>query len=61
MRTDVMTHHVYKGNWLRDYSQAIDVAGLSKMHFDSLLTIVQFLGFMVSPIRGQETNPDHAI
>ncbi|THG94107.1 hypothetical protein EW145_g8210 [Phellinidium pouzarii] len=34
------------GNWLRDYSQAIDVAGLSKMTHDTLLILVQALGFM---------------
>ncbi|EED83141.1 predicted protein [Postia placenta Mad-698-R] len=27
---------VYFGNWLRDYSQAVDVAGLSKLQFQSL-------------------------
>ncbi|KAI5122202.1 hypothetical protein M0805_002691 [Coniferiporia weirii] len=37
---------IYFGNWLRDYSQAIDVAGLSKMTHDTLLIVVQALGFM---------------
>ncbi|KAH8117108.1 heterokaryon incompatibility Het-C [Phellopilus nigrolimitatus] len=37
---------VYFGNWLRDYSQAMDVAGLSKMAPDTLLLVVQALGFM---------------
>ncbi|KAL5529525.1 hypothetical protein ACEPAG_5510 [Sanghuangporus baumii] len=37
---------IYFGNWLRDYSQAMDVAGLSKMSHDTLILIIQVLGFM---------------
>ncbi|KAL9937232.1 hypothetical protein V8E36_003641 [Tilletia maclaganii] len=37
---------VYFGNWLRDYSQAMDVAALQKMKPLSILTIVMVLGFM---------------
>ncbi|KAF8899167.1 heterokaryon incompatibility protein Het-C-domain-containing protein [Infundibulicybe gibba] len=37
---------VYFGNWLRDYSQAMDIAGLSKLTADSLVLVVSVLGFM---------------
>ncbi|TFY71829.1 hypothetical protein EVG20_g1176 [Dentipellis fragilis] len=37
---------VYFGNWLRDYSQAMDIAGLSKLTADTLVLIVAVLGFM---------------
>ncbi|KAK9898368.1 Het-C-domain-containing protein [Cystobasidium minutum MCA 4210] len=37
---------VYFGNWLRDYSQAMDIAGLSKLSGDSILLVVMCLGFM---------------
>ncbi|THV06567.1 Het-C-domain-containing protein [Dendrothele bispora CBS 962.96] len=37
---------VYFGNWLRDYSQAMDIAGLSKLSADTLVLIVSILGFM---------------
>lgn len=37
---------VYFGNWACDYSQALDIAGLTKLTPDSLLTIVMALGFM---------------
>ncbi|KAF5374984.1 hypothetical protein D9758_000521 [Tetrapyrgos nigripes] len=37
---------VYFGNWLRDYSQAMDIAGLSKLSADTLVLIVSVLGFM---------------
>ncbi|OCB88893.1 Het-C-domain-containing protein [Sanghuangporus baumii] len=35
---------IYFGNWLRDYSQAMDVAGLSKMSHDTLILIIRVLG-----------------
>ncbi|QRW12015.1 heterokaryon incompatibility protein Het-C protein [Ceratobasidium sp. AG-Ba] len=35
-----------QGNWLRDYSQAMDIAGLSKMTAQTLITVVSALGFM---------------
>lgn len=38
---------VYFGNWLRDYSQAMDIAGLSKLSADNLIMIVAILGFLV--------------
>ncbi|KAK0486384.1 heterokaryon incompatibility Het-C [Armillaria novae-zelandiae] len=34
------------GNWLRDYSQAMDIAGLSKLSADTLVLVVAVLGFM---------------
>lgn len=37
---------VYFGNWLRDYSQAMDISGLSKLTADSIILIVSVLGFM---------------
>lgn len=37
---------VYFGNWLRDYSQAMDIAGLTKLSADTLVLIVSILGFM---------------
>ncbi|KAF8167442.1 heterokaryon incompatibility protein Het-C-domain-containing protein [Crassisporium funariophilum] len=37
---------VYFGNWLRDYSQAMDIAGLSKLSADTLILVVSVLGFM---------------
>ncbi|OSX61045.1 hypothetical protein POSPLADRAFT_1147151 [Postia placenta MAD-698-R-SB12] len=37
---------VYFGNWLRDYSQAVDVAGLSKLQFQTIVNLCMVLGFM---------------
>ncbi|KAI9057063.1 Het-C-domain-containing protein [Trametes sanguinea] len=37
---------VYFGNWLRDYSQCMDIAGLSKLSADTLVLIVSALGFL---------------
>ncbi|CAK9782756.1 Het-C-domain-containing protein [Cutaneotrichosporon oleaginosum] len=37
---------VYFGNWLRDYSQAVDVAALSKVPFQTVLNVVMVLGFL---------------
>ncbi|KDR85638.1 hypothetical protein GALMADRAFT_218734 [Galerina marginata CBS 339.88] len=37
---------VYFGNWLRDYSQAMDIAGFSKLSADTLVLVVAVLGFM---------------
>ncbi|KAJ7201281.1 Het-C-domain-containing protein [Mycena pura] len=39
---------VYFGNWLRDYSQAMDIGGLSKLTADTLVLVVSVLGFMAS-------------
>ncbi|KAF4611401.1 hypothetical protein D9613_004172 [Agrocybe pediades] len=45
---------VYFGNWLRDYSQAMDIAGLSKLSADTLVLIVSVLGFMTFGFASQE-------
>ncbi|PWN19006.1 Het-C-domain-containing protein [Microstroma glucosiphilum] len=37
---------VYFGNWLRDYSQAMDVAGLEKLSKQTILSIVMVLSFL---------------
>ncbi|KAM0787789.1 hypothetical protein ACM66B_003843 [Microbotryomycetes sp. NB124-2] len=37
---------VYFGNWLRDYSQAMDIAGLSKLPKQTILNLVMALGFL---------------
>ncbi len=37
---------IYFGNWLRDYSQAMDVAALEKLTKRSILNIVMVLGFL---------------
>ncbi|PIL31522.1 hypothetical protein GSI_06224 [Ganoderma sinense ZZ0214-1] len=45
---------VYFGNWLRDYSQAMDIAGLSKLSADTLVLIVSILGFLTFGFATQE-------
>ncbi|KAL5534058.1 hypothetical protein ACEPAG_518 [Sanghuangporus baumii] len=37
---------VYFGNWLRDYSQAMDIAGLSAASAETIVMILSVLGFM---------------
>ncbi|KAG8858281.1 hypothetical protein FRB96_005412 [Tulasnella sp. 330] len=37
---------VYFGNWLRDYSQAVDVGSLKRVQLQTVLNIVMVLGFM---------------
>lgn len=37
---------VYFGNWLRDYSQAMDVATLSKTSKQTILNLIMVLGFL---------------
>jgi len=44
--TSLDVKRVYFGNWLRDYSQAMDIAGLSKLTAQTLVTVVSALGFM---------------
>ncbi|CUA69646.1 hypothetical protein RSOLAG22IIIB_04023 [Rhizoctonia solani] len=44
--TSLDVKRVYFGNWLRDYSQAMDIAGLSKLTAQTLVTVVSVLGFM---------------
>ena len=37
---------VYFGNWLRDYSQAMDVAALSKLSRQQIINLCMALGFL---------------
>ncbi|EJD42358.1 heterokaryon incompatibility Het-C [Auricularia subglabra TFB-10046 SS5] len=37
---------IYFGNWLRDYSQAMDIGGLSKLTAETLVLVVSVLGFL---------------
>ncbi|KAH9922490.1 heterokaryon incompatibility protein Het-C-domain-containing protein [Fomitopsis serialis] len=37
---------VYFGNWLRDYSQAVDTAGLSKLQLQTIVNLCMVLGFL---------------
>ncbi|KZT69926.1 Het-C-domain-containing protein [Daedalea quercina L-15889] len=37
---------VYFGNWLRDYSQAVDTAGLSKLQLQTIVNLCMILGFL---------------
>ncbi|GJJ14848.1 hypothetical protein Clacol_009116 [Clathrus columnatus] len=38
---------VYFGNWLRDYSQAVDIAGLKKLPLQTIINLCMVLGFMI--------------
>ncbi|EJU02156.1 Het-C-domain-containing protein [Dacryopinax primogenitus] len=40
------TKRVYFGNWLRDYSQAMDIAALKKLEKQTILNLVMALGFL---------------
>ncbi|KAF9268848.1 Het-C-domain-containing protein [Marasmius fiardii PR-910] len=44
---------VYFGNWLRDYSQAVDIAGLSKLPLQTIINLCMALGFLA---HGYATN-----
>ncbi|KAI0642699.1 heterokaryon incompatibility protein Het-C-domain-containing protein [Trametes meyenii] len=44
---------VYFGNWLRDYSQAVDVAGLQKLQLQTIINLCMVLGFLA---HGYATN-----
>jgi hypothetical protein len=37
---------VYFGNWLRDYSQAVDIAGLKKLELQTIINLCVALGFL---------------
>ncbi|KAG1753537.1 Het-C-domain-containing protein [Suillus paluster] len=39
---------VYFGNWLRDYSQAVDIGTLKKTNMQTILNLVMVLGFMAN-------------
>lgn len=44
---------VYFGNWLRDYSQAVDIAGLQKLPLQTIINLCMVLGFLA---HGYATN-----
>ncbi|KIR24943.1 heterokaryon incompatibility protein HET-C [Cryptococcus deuterogattii LA55] len=44
--TPLDVKRVYFGNWLRDYSQAVDVGSLKKTNLQTIINIVMVLGFM---------------
>lgn len=44
--TSIMVKRVYFGNWLRDYSQAIDIGTVTRVQADSIRIIVWILSFM---------------
>ncbi|ESK92001.1 heterokaryon incompatibility protein het-c [Moniliophthora roreri MCA 2997] len=44
---------VYFGNWLRDYSQAVDIAGLKKLQLQTIINLCMALGFLA---HGYATN-----
>ncbi|KAF8483477.1 Het-C-domain-containing protein [Russula ochroleuca] len=44
---------VYFGNWLRDYSQAVDIAGLKKIPLQTIINLCMALGFLA---HGYATN-----
>jgi hypothetical protein len=37
---------VYFGNWLRDYSQAVDIAALKKLSLQTIMNLCMVLGFL---------------
>jgi hypothetical protein len=37
---------IYFGNWLRDYSQAVDIASLKKLQLQTIINLCMVLGFM---------------
>ncbi|GBE88758.1 Het-C-domain-containing protein [Sparassis crispa] len=43
---DLDIKRVYFGNWLRDYSQAVDVSGLQKLQLQTIVNLCMVLGFM---------------
>ncbi|GAB7338714.1 hypothetical protein MBLNU457_5432t1 [Dothideomycetes sp. NU457] len=44
--TSMMVKRAYFGNWLRDYSQAVDVGALTKVPANTIRILVWILGFM---------------
>ncbi|RSH91209.1 hypothetical protein EHS25_009508 [Saitozyma podzolica] len=44
--TPLDVKRVYFGNWLRDYSQAVDVGALQKTNLQTILNVVMVLGFL---------------
>ncbi|OAX41617.1 Het-C-domain-containing protein [Rhizopogon vinicolor AM-OR11-026] len=39
---------IYFGNWLRDYSQAVDIGTLKKVNLQTIINLVMMLGFMAN-------------
>ncbi|WWC61274.1 uncharacterized protein I303_103855 [Kwoniella dejecticola CBS 10117] len=44
--TPLDVKRVYFGNWLRDYSQAVDVGALKKTNLQTIINVVMVLGFL---------------
>ncbi|KDQ58757.1 hypothetical protein JAAARDRAFT_128374 [Jaapia argillacea MUCL 33604] len=44
--TGLDVKRVYFGNWLRDYSQAVDIAGLKKLQLQTIINLCIALGFL---------------
>jgi len=38
----------YPSNWLRDYSQAVDIAGLKALPLQTIINLCMVLGFLAS-------------
>ncbi|KAF7351244.1 hypothetical protein MSAN_01555900 [Mycena sanguinolenta] len=47
---------VYFGNWLRDYSQAVDIATLKKVPLQTIINLCMVLGFLVCPLEQAESH-----
>lgn len=45
---------IYFGNWLRDYSQAVDIASLKKVQLQTIINLCMVLGFMAHGYATQE-------
>ncbi|CCA68738.1 related to Het-c heterokaryon incompatibility protein [Serendipita indica DSM 11827] len=52
--TKADVNRVYFGNWLRDYSQALDISGLSHATFDTIIIVLRVLAFMTFGYATQE-------
>lgn len=57
MYLGLLVSRVYFGNWLRDYSQAMDVAGLSKLPKQTIINLVMGLGFLAHGVRLPPPSP----
>lgn len=42
----MLTVHVHSGNWLRDYSQAVDVGTVKYISASAITFLLWILGFM---------------
>uniref|UniRef100_A0A0W0FRN0 Heterokaryon incompatibility Het-C n=1 Tax=Moniliophthora roreri TaxID=221103 RepID=A0A0W0FRN0_MONRR len=52
--SDIKKVYFEQGNWLRDYSQAMDIAALGKLSGDTILLIVSVLSFMTFGLSTRE-------